>query len=92
MQKQNIHAMLLMLVGGYMLFISWNLLDRLRDGSGDMPGWAFILFIAVFALAGLGVLVYAYFVWKKAEKKKEEDGIEGGKDGGTKAGKNSGGA
>ena len=82
MQKQNIHAMLLTLVGGYLLFIAWNLLDRLNGGSEDMPGWAFILFIAVFALAGLGVLVYAYLVWKKAEKKREEDGGGEGKDGG----------
>ena len=73
MQKQNIHAMLLTLVGGYMLFIAWNLLDKLRAGSGDMPRWAFILFIAVFGLAGLAVLVYAYLVWKKAEKKEDEN-------------------
>lgn len=72
-KKQNIHAMLLTLVGGYVLFIAWNLLDRLRAGAEDMPRWTSILFIAVFGLAGLAVLAYAYIVWKKAEKK-EDDG------------------
>jgi len=76
MKNQSIHAMLLALVGGYMLFIAWHLVENVQSGSRDMPLWAAIAAIAVFALAGVGVLVYAFLIWRKAEQEKK-NGEEG---------------
>ena len=73
MKKQNLHASLLALVGGYLFFTAWNLWEGLSAGTEEMPAWSSILFIALFTLGGIGVLAYAYLTWKKAEK----DGKDG---------------
>lgn len=72
MKNQNTHALLLALVGGYVLYIAYQLLDGLLSGKGDMPQAAAIAAIAVFALGGAGVLLYALKVWRDAGKKEEE--------------------
>lgn len=62
------HALLLTLVGGYVLYIAYHLFENLQSGSGDMPVPAAIAAIAVFAAAGVGVLLYAYKVYRSAPK------------------------
>ena len=68
MKNQNTHALLLGLVGGYILYIAYQLLEGLLSGANDMPPAAAIAAIAVFALGGAGVLLYALKVWKDAKK------------------------
>lgn len=84
MKNKNTHAMLLTLVGGYILYIAYHLLENLLAGADDMPQGAAIAAIAVFAVAGIAVLLYAWKCWKeaKAEEKnaqneeEESDGIK----------------
>ena len=76
MKNEKIHSMLLGLVAGYVLFLAWELFDKYRAGSDEMPGPVFIIAIAVFTLGGLGTIWYAWKVYqkgKKAEAEKEEE-------------------
>lgn len=68
MKNQNTHALLLALVGGYVLYIAYMLLEKLLAGTEEMPQVAAIVAIAVFALGGIAVLLYAWKVWKDAKK------------------------
>ena len=71
MKNDNVHSMLLLLVGGYLLYIAYHLFENLQSGSQDMSRTAFILLIALFALVGCGVLAYAYVIWRNGKKKKD---------------------
>lgn len=73
MKNQNTHAMLLALVGGYVLYIAWQLLDGLLAGKDEMPQAAAIAAIAVFTVGGIGVLCYAWKLWKDAKKQDEKE-------------------
>jgi len=72
MKNQGTHAMLLALVGGYILYIAWHLLENLLSGVQDMPQAAAIAAIAVFGLGGIGVLIYAWKTWQSTKKKDDE--------------------
>lgn len=81
MKNKNTHAMLLMLVGGYILYIAYHLLENLLAGADDMPQGAAIAAIAVFAAGGIAVLLYAWKCWKEAKAEEqnaqnEEDDAE----------------
>lgn len=76
MKKDNkTHAMLLALVGVYMLYIAYRLFAGLQSGEGNITGFLAIALIAFFALAGIGIFCYARKVWKAGpdETKKRED-------------------
>ncbi len=73
MKNQNTHAMLLALVGGYVLYIAWQLLDGLLAGRNEMPQAAAIAAIVVFTLGGMGVLVYAWKTWQDAKKQEDKE-------------------
>lgn len=65
MKKNNqTHAVLLVLVAGYMLYIAYHLFDNLRSGVADMPQAAAIAAIALFGLAGVGILGFAWHIWR----------------------------
>lgn len=66
------HATLLALVGGYVLYIAWHLLDNLRSGTADIAPAAAIAAIVFFTVAGIAVLVYAWRVWRHAPKDGED--------------------
>ena len=72
MKNQSTHALLLALVGGYILYIAWHLLDNLLSGMQDIPQAAAIAAITVFALAGIAVLIYAWRTWQSTKKKDDE--------------------
>lgn len=76
MKNQGTHAMLLALVGGYILYIAWHLLDNLLSGINDMPQAAAIAAIAVFALSGIAVLIYAWKTWQSTKKKDDETDLD----------------
>lgn len=76
MKNKNTHSMLLTLVGGYVLYIAYHLFENLRSGAEDMPRGVAIAAIAVFAVAGLAVIAYAWKLWresKREEKQARED-------------------
>ena len=66
------HATLLALVGGYVLYIAWQLFDGLQSGAEDIAPAAAIAAIVFFTVAGIAVLVYAWRVWRHAPKDGED--------------------
>jgi len=72
MKNKNTHATLLVLVGGDILYIAYMLFDKMRSGAQEMPPALNIAAIAFFALAGLGVLLYAWKTWRKDDKADKE--------------------
>lgn len=57
------HALLTAVVGAYLLYIAYRLFSS--ASSDGMPMALSIAFGALFALGGVGVLVYAYRIWKQ---------------------------
>jgi len=76
MKNASVHSTLLLLVGGYVLYIAYQLFDKLRSGAEEMPFAIAVAAIVFFVLAGLGVLLYAWKVWQdgKREAKNEDEG------------------
>lgn len=68
MKNEKIHSTLLGLVGGYLLYLAWQLFESYRAGTGEMPEAAFIIAIVVFTVAGAGILVYAWTIYRKQQK------------------------
>lgn len=59
-------SMLMGVVGGYLLYLSYELLKSLIDNvPTDMPRAVSIIAIAFFTIAGIGLLVFAWKLWKK---------------------------
>lgn len=75
MKNQNVHALLLALVGGYVLYLAYRIFDALRLGKDEMPYALAVAAVAFFVLAGLGVLFYAWKVWQ-ASRREETNGNE----------------
>ena len=73
MKNEKIHSSLLGIVGGYLLYLAWQLFDTLRKGESTMAPGLQIAFIVLFVLAGAGILVYAWRDWEK-QKKEEANG------------------
>ena len=59
-KNDKIHASLLVLVGGYMLYIAYHLLENMRSGSVDMSRAMFAVLIGAFAAVGIAILAYAW--------------------------------
>ena len=68
MKDDRIHSILLALVGGYMLYSAYHLLENMRGGKDDMSPALFAVLIAAFALAGIAILIYAWFIWRRRGK------------------------
>lgn len=67
-RNESVHALLLALVGGYVLYLAYQLFDKLRMGAEEMPLWLAVAAIVLFVLAGLGVLVYAWHIWQESKR------------------------
>ncbi len=68
MKNQSVHATMLMLVGGYVLYIAYQIFNGLRLGKDEMPFWLGVAAVVFFVLAGLGVLFYAWKVWQDSRR------------------------
>ncbi len=72
MKNERIHSMLLALVGGYLLYLAWQLFDKYRTGTEEMPEAVFLLAIGIFTIAGIGVLFFAWTVYQKTRKEEKQ--------------------
>jgi len=73
MKNQSIHATLLALVGGYILYLAYQIFDALRLGKDEMPFALAVAAVVFFVLAGLGVLFYAWKVWQASRREEKEE-------------------
>ena len=72
-KNDKIHSSLLTLVGGYLLYIAYHLLENMRKGSADMSRAMFTVLIAAFAGMGIGVLFYAWKIWRRSKADEGDD-------------------
>lgn len=72
-KNDKIHSSLLTLVGGYLLYIAYHLLENMRKGSADMSRALFTVLIAAFAGVGIGVLFYAWKIWRRSRADEGDD-------------------
>ena len=63
-------ASLIALVAAYLLYTVYELFRDSEDAA--MAPAIRILFMVFFSVAAVGLLVYAYSVWKKGDKKDED--------------------
>ncbi len=80
MRNDNVHATLLALVGAYILYLAYQILENFRGGAQEMPDYLYVTVIAAMALGGIGTLYYAWTVYsraRKAEKEKRDQGNDG---------------
>ena len=76
MRNEKTHSALLGLVGGFVLILAYELLQKYLSGSDEMPGAVFIIAIAVFTLGGIGTIYYAWICyrnWKREEQEKQNE-------------------
>ena len=64
----NVHAALLAAVGGYLLYLAWQLLDTYRSQTGEMSPVINIAAVIIFVLGGIGTLYYAWSVYRHGKK------------------------
>lgn len=71
--NKNTHAILLALVGGYILYTAYHLIENLTGGKADMSPTAAIIAAVFFGIAGIAVMIYAWKVWKEAKKEAQNE-------------------
>ena len=77
MNQSTGRASLLGIVGGYLIYMAYELLKNLIDNvPTTMPRFVQILFIALFAGIGVALLVYAWKVWKKGREDQDKNPVE----------------
>ena len=73
LKNDKIHAMFMGLGGGYLLYLAYQLLDKFRTGTGEMPDAVFILAITVFAAGGIGILIFALMLYRKSDRDNDQE-------------------
>lgn len=71
MNSYNGRSSLMALVGGYLLYTAYEIYDGMKTSS-MAPGLS-IFFIILFVVAGLGVLVFAWTIWKRGKEGKDQE-------------------
>ncbi len=68
------------IVGGYLLYLAYQLFEGRNDPETTMTPGIMILFITLFVISGAVLLVYAIRLWKNSadgEKTERETGDDG---------------
>ena len=77
MKPSTNRSLLLGVVGGYLIYLAYELLQGMINHTATtMPDWLTILVIVLFTLIGLGLLFFAWKVWKRGREAKPEDFVE----------------
>ena len=79
MKNEKLHSTLLALVGGYVLFLAYDIFNKYKSGAKEMSDALYIIIIIIFSLGGIAVLYYSWRVYKKSlreEKNRDANGQE----------------
>ena len=66
-------ASLIGLVGGYLLYLAWQLLQDWNNPDTTMSHGLMAFFIAFFAAAACAIFVYAFRLWKRTDQDEKEE-------------------
>lgn len=72
MMKKN-RSYLMGIVGGYLIYLAYQLYESIGDTNTTMTMPVRIAFIAFFVLAGIGLLVFAFRLWFTTDKEEKEN-------------------
>ena len=72
MMKKN-RSYLMGIVGGYLIYLAYQLYETIGDTNTTMTMPVRITFIAFFVLAGIALLVFAFRLWFAADKEEKEN-------------------
>ncbi len=78
MNSEKTRISLIGIVGGYLIYLAYQLFEGWNDPDTTMSHPVMVLFISLFGIIGIVLLVYAFRRWKQsdredAEKKRPED-------------------
>ena len=77
MKPNSSRSVLRGLVGGYLLYLAYELLKNLISNTPTtMPRWVAILAITAFTVIGIMLLINAWTVWKKGKEDQDTDPVE----------------
>ena len=76
--NNNIRSSLRALVGGYLIYLSYQLFRGMRSGESDLPLWVSIAAIALFLTSGIVIIIHELIEWRRSRN--AGDGEETGSD------------
>ena len=83
MRSNSNRATIMGLVGGYLIYLAYELISNMiKEEATTMPKALIILFAVLFTGIGIWLFFYAWKLWKKSKEEKDEDQAES-RDGGS---------
>jgi len=77
MKQSTNRSLLYGLVGGYLLYLAYELLqNRIKNVPSTMAPWLAILFIILFTGIGITLLVYAWKIWKQGREDQDQNPVD----------------
>ena len=77
MNPKSNRSMLVGIVGGYLIYLAYELARDLINGvPSQMPKALTVIIVILFTGIGVTLLVYAWKLWKKSREGTEEDRVE----------------
>ena len=59
--------------GGYLLYLAYQLFENFHNPEAGMSPAVRVIFIALFVLLGIGLMVYAFRIWKEADREEKAE-------------------
>ena len=77
MKQSTNRSLLYGLVGGYLLYLAYELLqNRIKNVPSTMAPWLAIVFIILFTGIGITLLVYAWKIWKQGREDQDQNPVD----------------
>lgn len=72
MNRDKTRSSLLGIVAGYLLYLAYQLFQGRDDADTTMTPFARYAFIALFVIAGVSLIAYAWREWKRSGKEEKK--------------------
>ena len=76
MNRPKNRSYLMGVVGGYLLYLAWQLFDDRNNPDSTMAVWLNITFAAFFVIVGIGLMIFAFRIWRIADREEREGKTE----------------
>jgi len=70
-QGNSTHATLIAVIGGYLIYMAYEMVQNTLNGRSTMSMTTTVITAVIMALAGLGTIGYAVYLWRAGSKKQE---------------------
>ena len=72
MNSGKTRSSLFAVVGAYLLYIVWQLFEGWNDPDTTMSHAVMVLFMALFVIAAVFLFIFAFKLWKNADREEAE--------------------